>query len=147
MEGAQPLGLCLNPNRSSVERRLLKHLPGLGHHRLGVAGSSTSTTVDKPADPDDLALGCTLDGHVVQEARTSDLVFSVPRLVADLSAVVSLLAGDVIFTGTPSMVGVARDPNRSFAPARRSSPGSRGSAHLQPHPLSFRPSVVGVRWN
>jgi 2-keto-4-pentenoate hydratase/2-oxohepta-3-ene-1,7-dioic acid hydratase in catechol pathway len=48
----------------------------------------------------------------VQEARTSDLVFSVPRLVAELSAVLPLLPGDVIFTGTPAGVGVARQPPR-----------------------------------
>ena len=37
----------------------------------------------------------------MQDARTSDLIFGVPRLVAELSAVLPLLPGDVIFTGTP----------------------------------------------
>jgi 2,4-didehydro-3-deoxy-L-rhamnonate hydrolase len=61
-------------------------------------------------DPDDLALGCSVNGEKMQDARTSDLVFSVPRLVAELSAVVPLLPGDVIFTGTPSGVGALRQP-------------------------------------
>ena len=39
------------------------------------------------------------------QARTNDLVFSVPRLIAELSSVLSLLPGDVIFTGTPAGVG------------------------------------------
>ena len=69
-------------------------------------------TPDEVPDPDDLSLGCAVDGEKVQDARTSDLVFSVPRLVAELSAVVPLLPGDVIFTGTPAGVGIARKPPR-----------------------------------
>jgi 2,4-didehydro-3-deoxy-L-rhamnonate hydrolase len=73
-------------------------------------------TPDELPDPDDLALGCAVDGEVVQEARTSDMVFSVPRLIAELSAVVPLLPGDVIFTGTPAGVGVRRSPPRFLQP-------------------------------
>ncbi len=69
-------------------------------------------TPDDVGDPDDLALGCSVDGEKVQDARTSDLIFTVPRLVAELSAVLPLLPGDVIFTGTPSGVGVMRQPPR-----------------------------------
>jgi 2-keto-4-pentenoate hydratase/2-oxohepta-3-ene-1,7-dioic acid hydratase in catechol pathway len=69
-------------------------------------------TLDEIAHPDDLALGCSVDGEKVQDARTSDLIFSVPRLVAELSAVLPLLPGDVIFTGTPAGVGVTRQPAR-----------------------------------
>jgi 2,4-didehydro-3-deoxy-L-rhamnonate hydrolase len=67
-------------------------------------------TPDELADRDDLSLRCSIDGETMQDARTSDLVFSVPRLVAELSAVVPLLPGDVIFTGTPAGVGIARTP-------------------------------------
>jgi 2,4-didehydro-3-deoxy-L-rhamnonate hydrolase len=69
-------------------------------------------TLDEVPNPDDLALGCSVDGETVQDSRTSDLIFSVPRLVAELSAVLPLLPGDVIFTGTPSGVGVVRKPPR-----------------------------------
>jgi 2,4-didehydro-3-deoxy-L-rhamnonate hydrolase len=75
-------------------------------------------TIDEVADPDDLALGCSLDGETVQDARTSDLIFSVPKLVAELSAVVPLLPGDVIFTGTPAGVGAARRPPRFLQPGQ-----------------------------
>lgn len=72
-------------------------------------------TPDEFADPDDLALGCSIDGETVQEARTSDLIFDVPRLIAELSAVLPLLPGDVLFTGTPAGVGMARQPPRSLS--------------------------------
>ena len=77
-------------------------------------------TPDELPDPDDLALGCSVDGETVQDARTSDLIFGVPRLVAELSAVLPLLPGDVIFTGTPAGVGVARQPPRFLAARARS---------------------------
>ncbi len=67
-------------------------------------------TIDELDDPDDLGLGCSVDGETMQKARTNDLVFSVPRLIAELSSVLSLLPGDVIFTGTPAGVGAARKP-------------------------------------
>jgi 2-keto-4-pentenoate hydratase/2-oxohepta-3-ene-1,7-dioic acid hydratase in catechol pathway len=73
-------------------------------------------THDELADPDDLRLGCSVDGEVVQDGRTGDLVFGVPRLVAELSAVLPLEPGDVIFTGTPSGVGFTRTPPRALAP-------------------------------
>ena len=69
-------------------------------------------TVDELADRDDLALGCSVNGDTVQDARTTDLIFGVPRLVAELSAVLPLLPGDVIFTGTPAGVGISRQPPR-----------------------------------
>ena len=73
-------------------------------------------TPDELDDPDDLALGCSIDGETVQDARTSDLVFGVPQLIAELSAVVPLLPGDIIFTGTPAGVGVSRKPPRFLQP-------------------------------
>jgi 2,4-didehydro-3-deoxy-L-rhamnonate hydrolase len=71
-------------------------------------------TPDEVPDPDDLALGCSVDGETVQDARTSDLIFGVPQLIAELSAVLPLLPGDVIFTGTPAGVGMARKPPRAL---------------------------------
>jgi 2,4-didehydro-3-deoxy-L-rhamnonate hydrolase len=73
-------------------------------------------TLDEFADPGDLELGCTVNGQQMQKGRTSDLLFSVPALVAELSRVVSLEPGDVIFTGTPAGVGVARKPQIFLAP-------------------------------
>jgi 2-keto-4-pentenoate hydratase/2-oxohepta-3-ene-1,7-dioic acid hydratase in catechol pathway len=69
-------------------------------------------TPDEFDDPDDLELSCAVDGERVQKGRTSELIFSVPALVAKLSAVLPLLPGDVIFTGTPAGVGMGRSPQR-----------------------------------
>jgi 2-keto-4-pentenoate hydratase/2-oxohepta-3-ene-1,7-dioic acid hydratase in catechol pathway len=69
-------------------------------------------TVDEFDDPGDLALGCSVNGEPVQDGRTRDLIFPVPELVAQLSAVMPLLPGDIIFTGTPSGVGMGRSPQR-----------------------------------
>ena len=56
-------------------------------------------------DPADLRIVTRLDGETVQDARTSQLVFDVAALVAHVSAVMTLLPGDVILTGTPAGVG------------------------------------------
>jgi 2,4-didehydro-3-deoxy-L-rhamnonate hydrolase len=73
-------------------------------------------TPDELNNPDDLALGCSVNGEKMQDARTTDLIFDVPQLITELSAVVPLLPGDVIFTGTPAGVGVVRKPPRFLQP-------------------------------
>jgi 2-keto-4-pentenoate hydratase/2-oxohepta-3-ene-1,7-dioic acid hydratase in catechol pathway len=73
-------------------------------------------TPDEFADPDDLALGCAVNDQTMQSARTSLMIFPVPALIAYLSRVVTLLPGDVIFTGTPSGVGMGRTPPVYLAP-------------------------------
>jgi 2-keto-4-pentenoate hydratase/2-oxohepta-3-ene-1,7-dioic acid hydratase in catechol pathway len=75
-------------------------------------------TPDEVANPDDLALGCSVDGETVQDARTSDLIFDVPQLIAELSGVLTLYPGDVIFTGTPAGVGITRQPPRALQPGQ-----------------------------
>lgn len=86
-----------------------KSLPGFG------PVGPWLVTLDEFADPGDLALGCEINGEQVQSSRTGQLIFSVPALVANLSASVVLLPGDVIFTGTPSGVGLGRNPQRWLA--------------------------------
>ncbi|HEY4409804.1 MAG TPA: fumarylacetoacetate hydrolase family protein [Acidimicrobiia bacterium] len=83
-----------------------KSFPGFGPFGPAIV------TPDELADPDDLELACFLDDEVLQKGRTRDMVFSVPELVARLSAVCPLLPGDLIFTGTPPGVGMARQPPR-----------------------------------
>lgn len=75
-------------------------------------------TPDEVPNRDDLALGCSVDGEVVQDARTSDLVFDVAQLVVELSAVTPLLPGDVIFTGTPAGIGATRKPPKFLQPGQ-----------------------------
>ncbi len=73
-------------------------------------------TPDSFGNPDDLELGCSVDGEQVQKGRTSELIFSVPALIEGLSQTVTLLPGDVIFTGTPAGVGLGRSPQRFLQP-------------------------------
>jgi len=73
-------------------------------------------TPDEFADPDDLELSCSVDGQVLQKGRTSQMIFSVPELIARLSAVCPLLPGDLVFTGTPPGVGMARKPQLWLQP-------------------------------
>ncbi|MEV6562856.1 fumarylacetoacetate hydrolase family protein [Nocardia sp. NPDC051756] len=73
-------------------------------------------TPDEFDDPDDLELGCLINGEQMQKGRTSDMIFPVPELIARLSAITPLLPGDVIFTGTPAGVGFGRTPQRYLAP-------------------------------
>jgi len=61
------------------------------------------------------SIGCSVDGEVMQDSTTADLLFDVPHLVSYLSTVMTLLPGDVIATGTPSGVGAGRKPPRFLA--------------------------------
>lgn len=65
-------------------------------------------SVDSFPNPDDIALRCEVRGEVVQESSTAHLIFGVPRLVSYLSSICTLYPGDLIFTGTPEGVGMAR---------------------------------------
>lgn len=62
-------------------------------------------------NPDDLAISCSVNGEERQSDRTSGLIFSVPQIISYLSAIVTLSAGDLIFTGTPAGVGA---PKKNF---------------------------------
>lgn len=70
------------------------------------------TTADEAGDPHDLRLRTWVNGDLRQDARTSDLIFTVPRLVDHLTQTCTLEAGDLILTGTPNGVGVFMDPKR-----------------------------------
>ena len=59
---------------------------------------------------DALHMTCTLNGEIVQDTMTDDLIFSVSDIISYLSSIVQLLPGDVIYTGTPGGVGVSRKP-------------------------------------
>jgi 2-keto-4-pentenoate hydratase/2-oxohepta-3-ene-1,7-dioic acid hydratase in catechol pathway len=67
-------------------------------------------TRDEVPDPHALAIRLRLNGRTMQDSTTSKLIFSVPKLIAYISQVVTLEPGDVIFTGTPPGVGNARKP-------------------------------------
>jgi acylpyruvate hydrolase len=65
-------------------------------------------TVDELDDPLDLAISCEVDGEVMQDARTSELLFGLAELVSYISTFTTLRPGDLIATGTPEGVALAR---------------------------------------
>lgn len=73
-------------------------------------------TVDEFDDPNDVEIGCTLSGEQMQKGRTGNMIFSVPAIISALSSTLPLLAGDVIFTGTPAGIGWSRTPRVLLQP-------------------------------
>jgi acylpyruvate hydrolase len=67
-------------------------------------------TPDEVGHAEDLEIRCEVDGEVMQLSRTSDLIFSPARILSYISSIITLNPGDVVATGTPSGVGVARTP-------------------------------------
>lgn len=67
-------------------------------------------TPDEIENPNQLGIKTLLNGQLMQESNTNDMVFDVPALIEFLSASTTLLAGTVILTGTPQGVGMARKP-------------------------------------
>lgn len=67
-------------------------------------------TTDEIADLDQLRLRCYVNDKLMQDGCVADLIFKVPQMIAHLSTAFTLLPGDIIFTGTPAGVGIARNP-------------------------------------
>jgi 2-keto-4-pentenoate hydratase/2-oxohepta-3-ene-1,7-dioic acid hydratase in catechol pathway len=112
-------GLTAGQDISERELQLRPPTPqfSLGKSYPGFAPMGPElVTVDEFEDRDDLELGCTLNGTQMQRSRTKLMIFPVAEIIARLSAVVVLQPGDVIFTGTPSGIGWARDPKVLLQP-------------------------------
>jgi 2-keto-4-pentenoate hydratase/2-oxohepta-3-ene-1,7-dioic acid hydratase in catechol pathway len=69
-------------------------------------------TPDEVGDPQTLGIRCLVNGDVVQDSSTKQMVFGVAELVAFISRTITLEPGDLIATGTPPGVGMARTPPR-----------------------------------
>lgn len=83
---------------------------------------------DSLDDPDDLALWCDVGGERMQSSRTSMMIFPIPELVAYLSSICTLHPGDLVFTGTPDGVGLAR--GRFLRPGDVVTTGAEGLGSL-----------------
>jgi 5-carboxymethyl-2-hydroxymuconate isomerase len=77
------------------------------------------TTADELPEPQALAIRTWVNGDLRQDGNTADMVFGVAALIAWISASFTLEPGDVITTGTPAGVGVARTPPAFLAPGDR----------------------------
>ncbi|MGR3464441.1 fumarylacetoacetate hydrolase family protein [Limimaricola sp.] len=73
-------------------------------------------TADEIPDPQSLRLSLTLNGEVMQDDTTADMIFSVAEIVSYMSGFMKLMPGDVIATGTPSGVGMGMSPQRFLRP-------------------------------
>ncbi len=107
--------LTIGQDISDRETQFNAHPPqfSLGKSYPGYAPMGpVVVTPDEFADRDDLELSCDVNGEQMQKGRTSEMIFSVPQLVSRLSHITPLLPGDIIFTGTPSGVGMGRTPQR-----------------------------------
>ncbi len=67
-------------------------------------------TLDEVGDPHELAIRLRLNGNTMQDSSTKQMIFRAEELIAYISQVVTLQPGDLIFTGTPPGVGIARKP-------------------------------------
>jgi acylpyruvate hydrolase len=97
------------------QRRTSQFLAGKTYEGLTPLGPALVTR-DQAGDGSGLALTTTVNGVVKQDSNTSNLVFNAVDAVTDLSRIMTLEPGDVIATGTPGGVGVARTPPEFLRP-------------------------------
>lgn len=90
------------------QRHTSQATPGKNFHHSGAMGPWL-VTADEIPDPADLTLTTRLNGQQMQNESVAELIFSVPFLIAYISTFAVLQPGDVITTGTPSGIGVARE--------------------------------------
>ncbi len=84
---------------------------GKGFDTHGPLGPALVTTDELP-DSSNLGIRCFVNGEMVQDSNTKNLIFDVGAIIEYISSAFTLEPGDVVFTGTPSGVGVARRPPR-----------------------------------
>ena len=92
------------------QKRTSQWTVGKNFDGTGAFGPELVTPDELPKGAAGLTLKTRLNGELMQEGNTDQLIFSVQRLIADLSECMTLEPGDVVSTGTPSGVGFARNP-------------------------------------
>jgi len=89
-----------------------------GKNFVGTGGFGPwMVTADEIADPSQLKLQTRLNGELVQDSHTSNMIFGVPRLINYISTIFDLVPGDVIVTGTPAGTGWTLKPPRFLRPS------------------------------
>jgi 2-keto-4-pentenoate hydratase/2-oxohepta-3-ene-1,7-dioic acid hydratase in catechol pathway len=83
--------------------------PGKNFWATGALGP-WMVTKDEISDPHNLSIKTTLNGQVVQDGNSRDMLFKIPAFIAYVSTIAPLVPGDVLATGTPSGVGFSRKP-------------------------------------
>ena len=93
-----------------IQLRTSQWTLGKNFDGTGAFGPCFVTADSLPAGARGLRLTTRLNGTVVQDASTDDLIFDIATLVAEISLALTLEPGDILVTGTPSGVGMARSP-------------------------------------
>lgn len=96
-------------------------------------------TKDEISNPHDLRLWLSLNGKVVQDSNTDDLIFNVPYLIAYISKFMTLLPGDIISTGTPAGVGLGMNPPLYLKPGDIVELGIDGLGTSQQTVVAYQP--------
>ncbi|MDQ1077854.1 fumarylacetoacetate hydrolase family protein [Pseudoroseomonas cervicalis] len=102
---------CMNEGSvRDYQRKSTQWSMGKNFDRTGGLGPEIVTPDELPQGPNALRITSRINGRTLQDSNTSDMIFSVPRILAILTEVMTLEPGDVIATGTPSGVGYPRQP-------------------------------------
>jgi 2,4-didehydro-3-deoxy-L-rhamnonate hydrolase len=138
-------GLCVGQDLSERVTQMASKPPQFSAGKSFPGFGPTGPWLVTPDDfenPDDLELGCSINGVQMQRSRTGNLIISVPQLVAKLSTFVRLLPGDLIFTGTPAGVGQGRSPQRWLAPGEELVSYVEGIGELRQHFTAAMPGPL-----
>lgn len=92
------------------QKRTSQFTLGKNFDRSGAISSVITPAAEVPDGAHGLSLKTRLNGELLQDGNTADMVFGAAQLVSTLSTVLEIQPGDLIFTGTPAGVGMARDP-------------------------------------
>jgi 2-keto-4-pentenoate hydratase/2-oxohepta-3-ene-1,7-dioic acid hydratase in catechol pathway len=102
---------CMNEGSiRDYQRKSTQWTMGKNFDRTGGLGPEIVTPDEIPQGPNALRITSRINGQVMQDSNTSDMIFPVPRILAILSEAMTLEPGDIIATGTPSGVGYPRKP-------------------------------------
>lgn len=102
---------CMNEGSiRDYQRKSTQWTMGKNFDRTGGLGPEIVTPDEIPQGPNALRITSRINGQVMQDSNTSDMIFSVPRILTILTEAMTLEPGDIIATGTPSGVGYPRKP-------------------------------------
>jgi 2,4-didehydro-3-deoxy-L-rhamnonate hydrolase len=111
-------GYCLHNDYSEREFQLERGgqwVKGKSNDTFAPLGPFMAT-IDEVGDPQDLHLWLKLNGKMLQDSNTNDMIFDIPTILSYLSNFMTLLPGDVISTGTPAGVGLGFKPPHYLKP-------------------------------
>ena len=140
-------GLTIGQDFSERIRQQFGQAPqySLGKSFAGFAPTGPwLVTPDEFSNPDAVRLGSDIDGEVQQNGTTADMICPVPQLLEFLSKIVEFRPGDLIFTGTPSGVGMGQNPKRFLKPGENLRSWIEGIGEIHSTFRAGKPEESGV---